>query len=333
MIRRAVAVALIVTGLLAPLSAAGGAGASSGTGGGSGCNGNSCAILLSRLITLGGDVGNGAGFPPLPLAPPACLWEQIGNAVTGSEYIVMNYGGAPPNAFFGLFASVQQAKKLLQANAPASAGTWFMLPINPGSSLAAQAACRRQPLFVFVAPGQPLPALPIPPRTLAEYAYNHMLIPRPAITTSPPAVGYVNLGTYVWGNWAASRTTGRMNAYKITATLGAETVTVWAQASGFTVNVTGPGTPYSGGCGPAGSHFPVGRAPAGAGPGVPPDCGVLWQAPVTGATLTATVRWAVSWGNGDLDGPGNNPLPAIPVTGPAPPHRVPVREIQSVNGG
>jgi hypothetical protein len=331
MIRRVATAALVITGLLAPLSASATAGAATSTGGGGGCTGDSCAILLSRMITLQGDVGGGAGFPPIAITPPACLWEQIGNAVTGSQYIVKNYSDAPPNAFFGVSASVQQAKNLLQTKAPPTAGAWFMLPINPSSSQAAQAACRRQPLFAFVTPGQPLPALPIPPRTLAEYAYNHMLIPRPAISTNPAAMGYVNLGTYVWGNWAASRTTGRRDAYQITATLGAETVTVWARASGFTVNVAGPGTSYSGGCGATGSRFPAGRPPAGAGPGVPPDCGVVWQAPAAGATLTATVRWAVSWGDGDLDGPGPGTLPAILLTGPG--HRVSVREIQSVNGG
>jgi hypothetical protein len=36
---------------------------------------------------------------------------------------------------------------------------------------------------------------------------------------------------------------------------------------------------------------------------------------------------------GDLDGPGNNALPPILLTGPAPPVSVPVGEIQSVNGG
>jgi hypothetical protein len=60
---------------------------------------------------------------------------------------------------------------------------------------------------------------------------------------------------------------------------------------------------------------------------------VLWRAPSTGAALTATVRWVVTWGVGDLDGPGGNALPPILMTGPAPPFSVPVGEIQSVNGG
>jgi hypothetical protein len=60
---------------------------------------------------------------------------------------------------------------------------------------------------------------------------------------------------------------------------------------------------------------------------------VLWRAPSTGAALTATVRWVVTWGVSNLDGPGGGALPPILMTGPAPPVSVPVREIQSVNGG
>ena len=327
MIRRAIVGGILAAGLLAPLPAA-----PASAGSGLGCAGNDCSILLSKLITLTGDAGTGAGLVPISVAPPPCLWEPIGDAVSGSHYILQQFPNPAPDTPFGVPASVSQAKKLLKTT-PVPAGTWYMLPINPAAGPAGEQACLQLPLFFFAVPGQPLPAPPIPPRTLAEFAYNHMLIPRPALTLNPAARGYVNLGTYVWGSWAASPTTGRMNAYKITATLGSQTVTVWAQASGFAVNVTGPGTPYSADCGPTGSHYPLGRAPAGAGPGVAPDCGVLWRAPTTGAALTATVRWAVSWGVGNLDGPGNNALPPILVTGPAPPFRVPVGEIQSVNGG
>jgi hypothetical protein len=334
MIRRIAVAGIIAAVLLAPLPAAP---ASAGSGVGppapAGCLGDGCSILLSRMITLTGDIGT-SGFAPLPLPPPPCLWEPFGNAVSGSERLVtLQALATAPGDALGLFATVQEAKHLLKTSTPPSAGEWYVLPVNPAAGAAGQAACLQLPLFVYVPRGRPLPAVPIPPRTLAEYAYNHMLIPRPALTVNPAARGYVNLGTYVWGNWAASRTTGRMNAYKITATLGGQTVTVWAQAGIFTVNVNGPGTPYSRGCGPAGSRYPVGEPPASAGPGTPPDCGVLWQAPTVGAGLTATVRWIVTWGAGNLDGPGRGALPPILITGPAPPLRVPVGEIQSVNGG
>ena len=259
MIRRVAIAGIIAAGLLAPLPAAAPASAGSDLG----CAGNGCSILLSKLITLNGDVGTGAGFVPISLAPPPCLWEPIGNAVSGSNYVLQQFPNPTPDTPFGVPASARQAKKLL-ATRPVPGGHVVHAADQPGGR-AGEQACLRLPLFFFAVPGQALPAVPVPPRTLAEFAYNHMLIPRPALTLNPAAGGYVNLGTYVWGNWAASPTTGRMNAYKITATLGGQTVTVWAQASGFAVNVTGPGTPYSAGCGPAGSRYPRGQAPAAPG--------------------------------------------------------------------
>jgi hypothetical protein len=324
MIRRVIIACGIAAGLLAPLPAAPPASAGSGVG----CTGSNCSVLLSQLITLNGDAGSGT--VPIAVAPPPCLWVPIGNAVSGSSYILQGYGTILRGSPYNVFGSVQEAEKLQKHPV---AGTWYMLPINPVAPAAGQQACRALPLFFFARPGQALPTPPVPPLTLAEYAYNHMLIPRPALAINPSNKGYVNLATYVWGNWPASVTTGQMNAYKITATLGHLTVTVWAQAVGFTVNVTGPGTPYSGGCGPAGSRYPVGRPPASAGPGTPPDCGALWRAPVTAAGLSATVRWTATWGVGNLGGPGRGALPPIMTTGPAPALQLPVGEIQSVNGG
>ena len=324
MIRRVIIAAALAAGLLAPL--AGGAPASAGSG--VGCSGNDCSVLLSKMITLSGDVGSSTA--PIPVAPPPCLWVPIGDAVSGSNYIISGYGTVLRGTLYGVYASVQQAKKLLKHPVP---GTWYMLPINPAASAAGQQACRQLPLFFFDRPGAPLPAVPVPPLTLAEYAYNHMLIPVPAVTINPAARGYVNLATYVWGTWAASPTTGLMNAYKITATLGAQTVTVWAQPASFTVDVTGPGTAFSGGCGPTGSRFPVNKPPASSGPGTPPDCGALWRAPTTAAAISATVSWNVTWGVGNLNGPEPSTLPPVLMTGPNPPLQFPVREIQSVNGG
>jgi len=330
MIRRIAIAGIITAALLIPLSATVPAGAGSGPSVGVGCVGDACSLLLSKLIHLTGDTGGGAGFVPLSLSPPPCLWEPVGDAVTGSQSIIRQFPNPDPGLPFGIAASVSQAKRLLRTKPPPP-GTWFMLPVNPAAGPAGVTACERLPLFVFVGPGEALPPLPIPARTIAEFAYNHMRIPVPGITTNPVGKGFVNLGTYVWGRWGASVFTGSRTAYEIIATLGGVTVSVRAQVSSFAVNVAGPGTPYSSGCGPTGSRFPRGNPPAGAGPGTPPDCGVLWQAPTTGAAVTATVRWTVTWGRGVLAGPGPNVLPPIVVTGPA--HVVPVNEIQSVNGG
>ncbi len=176
----------------------------------------------------------------------------------------------------------------------------------------------------------------MPLGTLAAYAYNHMTIPAPALTINPAATGYVNLASYVWARTRpVSPVTGRPGAYEVTATLGNQTASVWAQlAARGAVSVTvrsGHGVPYSAGCGPGGSHFQTGRAPASSGAGTPPDCGVLWSAPAPAAMLSATMRWSVTWGPGVLAGPGPHRMPAILTTGQTPPFRV--AEIQSINGG
>ena len=100
-----------------------------------------------------------------------------------------------------------------------------------------------------------------------------MAIPAPTLTVNPAGHAYVNLATYVWGRTLpVSATTGRPGAYEVTATLGGETVSVWAQLAAkgaFSVGADGPGTAYSA-CGADGSHNRVGQAPATAGAGTPP---------------------------------------------------------------
>jgi hypothetical protein len=180
-----------------------------------------------------------------------------------------------------------------------------------------------------------MPAIPIPPKILAQFAFNHLTLPSPALRLNPANDGYVNLGTYVWANWPASPTTGRMDAYKITATAGNTTVTLWAQAGQLQIRPSANGTAATSGCGPTGSAYPPGQPPANAGPGITPDCGVLWHAAAANSTVSATVTWSVTWGIGNLNGPGPKNVPGapaggIPLTSQTPPFAV--NEIQSVNG-
>ena len=124
---------------------------------------------------------------------------------------------------------MRQAKTLLK-DKPVPPGTWWQLPVNPAASKAAQKLCFTLPLFDFTTPGQVPPTPPVPLLTLADYAYNHMGIPAPTLTVNPAGHGYVNLATYVWGRTLpVSATTGRPGAYEVTATLGGETVSVWAR--------------------------------------------------------------------------------------------------------
>jgi hypothetical protein len=326
--RRIGVAAVLAAALAAPLLAAGPASAGAIIG----CPAGDCSISLSKLIVVKGDRGHaGANRVPFDVEPP-CLWNPIGDATTGSNAIIQEWQPTPPR-IYGIDVSYAQAKKLVAHPKP---GEWFELPVNPKASPAGRAACLKLPLYYFVPPGGTPPVPPIPPRLLAEYAYNHMRIPLPAITISPQAKGYVNLATFVWGSWPLSPTTGLRGAYKVTARLmGANEppVTVWAQARTFDVNTTGHGTVFSGqgDCGPTGSHHPLGHAPPSAGAGTPPDCGVLWQGPDANATVSATVTWRVTWGVGDLAGPGPHFLTTVQLTGR--PANIPVSEIQSINGG
>jgi len=339
MIRRVALAGIITAGLLVPLAITTPVGAGSGIG----CSGNDCSVLLSKLINLDGDYSaNSTLSSPITVTPPPCLWEPIGDAVTGSQYIIQNYGAIGPNSYFDVTQSVQLAKKLLKENPP-PAGTWYELPTNPLVSLKQQQVCRNLPLFSFDPPGQAPPGMRISPLTLAEYAYNHMLIPNPRVHINPANKGYVNLATFTWADWALSPTTQMENGYLVTATLNpavtgagsTETVSVWARPSAFTVKVSGLPTgayaAYSDSCGPHGSAYPNRRSLANAGAGAPPDCGVLWQGPGAGVVVTVTVTWAITWGTGVLQGPGPHRLPSIYLTGKS--QSIRVVEIQSVNGG
>ena len=331
MTRRAAAAGLLLAGLLAPLALAGPASAGSGVG----CTGSTCSVLLSDLITLKGDFGATGTAAPLAVPPPPCLWQSIGDTAAGSRYIIRSFGATAPGTPFGVFASVQRARAFLKDH-PVPAGFWWQLPVNPAASAAAQRVCRSFPLFAWAVPGVTPAAPPVPLGTLAAYAYNHMTIPDPAVTINPAAKGYVNLASYVWARTRpVSAMTGRPGAYEVTAALGGETVSVWAQlarrrAFGVTVR-SGHGVAYSAGCGPGGSGYRIGHVPASSGAGTAPDCGVLWQAPDQAAMVSATMRWSVSWGAGVLAGPGPHPLPDILTTGQSAPF--PVAEIQSINGG
>lgn len=317
MIRRlAIAACIPTIALLTALSAA----APASAGAGAGCSGSSCSVDISQFITLKGDVGSGAGYVPVNVEPPPCLWNPIGDATTGSQYIINFFNGVNPgpSGAYQTGASFNQAKDLLANPKP---GTWYELPVNPAASPAAQMECYKLPLFAFVPPGQTPPMPPIPGQILAEFAYNNMAIPTPNLVINPANTGFVNLGTYVWQS-------GGTGAVSVTAALGNQAwATVTATPGSMAISTNGPGA-VSSNCGPQGSKYPVGNPPASAGAGTSPDCGVLWQGTTSGATITGTVIWHVTWTASDGTG---GTLPDIQMQGQSAPF--PVQEIQSINGG
>lgn len=326
MIRRiAIAAGVTAAGFLASLSAtvpaSAGSGPASGSSSGGACVGPACSVGVEQFITYKGTPGavaqSGTGHASIDVQPPPCQWIPVGDATTGSRYVIQNSVDSP---LFDQNKTLKQAKDLQQNPAP---GEWYYLPINPAAGAAGAQACLQLPLYAWVPPGQVPPMPPVKNRTLAQFAYNHMRVPQPQLITNPVGKGFVNLGTYVWLTQASTGT------ISVTASLGNQSATVTA-VPGKPSITTNPPAVYGNKCGATGSAAPVGQPPKSAGAGAVPDCGALWRAPTGGATITATVAWHVTFtGTGGI-GPAQGGLRTIPMQGTTGPF--PVREIQSVNG-
>jgi hypothetical protein len=301
-----------IAGLLVPFVAAMPP-ADAGTG--VGCTGSDCSVSVWQFVTHKGAWGSsGNSVVPINVPPPPCEWNPIGDATSGSQYIISQFGQVTKqDSEFDVYQSVQQAKQLL---AKPAAGTWYELPINPAAGPGGAAECLKLPLFAWVVPGATPPMPNVPAVDLAEYAYNHMKIPSPTVQLMPGGKGWVNLATYV------HLTTPKR--VWVSATLGAVTVTVTARPVSTEITSSSGGTAYSN-CGLDGSKYQPGHLPT-AGAGVPPDCGVLWQSPTTAGTATATVVWRVTWTGAG----GGGGLPQVTLATTSAPIRV--AEIQSING-
>jgi hypothetical protein len=329
-VRRTAVMLAVVTaaGLALPLASAGPASA----GGGSPitppvsttvvCGSNGCGVALSQ-ISLTGDTGGGSQVPPVPLPPPPCVYNAIGDQVTGSALVIAAGTAGGPLDIALMAPYVVQAQALLKNPVD---GEWYHLQINPADSPAEAAFCQQAPPYVFVQKGDPAPQPPVPPGLLARYAYDQFFIPPPTLTISPPGKGVVDLASYVWGRWPVSKITGREDVFQITASLGKVTVTVRATALPMTITVAGPGAPFTMDCGPNGSHAPVGHPPASAGAGTTPDCGVMWLGADKNASVTVSSAWAITWWANDGV---VHTLPDIAIT--SKPADIAVSEIEGIN--
>lgn len=316
--RATIAGAAVALGLLAPLAATAPP-AAAGTG--VGCGSASCSVDVWKFVHFdppkyasGGNVRTN----PVDVPPPPCLWNPIGDATTGSQYIIGEFGDAGQGTPYGVYNSVQQAKKLLAAPQP---GTWYELPINPAAGPDGAKKCLQLPLFDFEAPGNPPPMPPVPGIDLADYAYNHMIIPQPDPKTDPTGKNFVNLATFVRTGAAATPRT-------VTARLGNAWARVTATPGPTKITTSGGAAQLFTDCGPSGSKYKIGEAPN-TGPGTPPDCGVLWRAPTTNGSITVTITWQVTFTAWDQAGAQG--LPAIVQAGTKP--NIEVDEVQSINGG
>jgi hypothetical protein len=265
--------------------------------------GDSCTIQLDQMVQFGGlDYSPGASNLVINIAPPPCMWNPIGNAQTGSQYIISSYGGMPPVASdpFDQLATYQQARQLL-ATTPMPAGEWYWLPVVSNPTPAQIKACDAQPLYFWDVPGAALPGITVPPVTLGQLAMSKLKIPGAGAMYLSPRTGvsYSNLPVFVRVtlNGAVHIGPGGLPYLTDWARLGGTGATVWAEGTPLQLTSTDTSAqPETSGCGYLGSaemiHDPGAVASTGANGTA--DCGITFRQPGTW-NIAATMTWRTCW--------------------------------------
>jgi hypothetical protein len=335
----------VLAGLLSLLPALAAVPAVAADGGSSvGCTtGDSCYIQLKNMVHFGGDWSPGASNTVVNIAPPPCLWIPIGDAHTGSQYVLNYYGTDPgPGALFDGEHAYTEAKQLVNEN-PMPPGEWYYLPVNPNADAAGKAECFKLPLYYWDVPGQALPGIQVPPRTLAQLAISVMRLPRKGKVTLSPQNGnsYSNLPVFVRValNGRYETGPGGMPYLTVTAELGNQGATVWAEARPLQLTTSdSSATLDTGGCGYLGSRMMVKNpgAVARTGANGKADCGATFRQPGRWQ-ITAQLTWQTCWvpqvvHSAPPANCGDNPVPGAQLNPITWARDVIVHEIQAANG-
>src|SRR5262249_14299291 len=312
-----------------------------------GCStGSSCYIELQKMIRFGGNYSPGANNMVVNITPPACLWIPIGDAHSGSQYVLDFYNNTDPGpgALFDGEHAFAEARQLVNAT-PMPAGTWYYLPVRPDGTEAQRQACLAQPLYFWDPPGTPLPGIQVPPRTLAQMAMAKMLLPGAGRMSLSPRTGnsYSNLPTFVrvalQGQYEAGP--GGRPYLTVTARLGNVGATVWAQATPLQLSASDSSARLEvAGCGYLGSAMMVRNpgAVARTGANGHPDGGGTLRRP-GGWQVTAQLTWQTCWVPQVVNNSpppadcGANPVPGAQLNPVNWARNVNVHEIQAANGG
>ena len=306
--------------------------------------GTSCYIQLEHMVHFGGrNYSPGANNMVVDITPPPCLWIPIGDAHTGSQYVLNFYNNTDPGpgALFDGEHAFQQAKQLVNAT-PMPAGTWYYLPVNPNDNQAQAQACLDQPLYFWDPPGTPLPGLNLPPETLAQLALAKMNVPQAGRMILSPQSGnsYSNLPTFAQTTLSFRPEFGAGGMPYVTdnAQLGDQAATVWVRATPLQLATSDNSARLdTAGCGYLGSKEMVSNPGkvARTGANGTADCGVTFRQPGTW-NITATLTWQACWAVGIHNGPppaACNPVPGANLNPVNWARNVNVREIQAANGG
>lgn len=203
--------------------------------------------------------------------------------------------GAPPTggivfASFERAAAPQSAVLAQQDPSGEESGAWYVYRCSGDAGLTD--GVYRPP--VFIPDGQAPPgdgSAPLPsPEQLARQAYSQLRLPSPSIAASPQGPQLVRLPTWLWleEGWGPVSATASVPGVSVSATARPESVT-WSMGDGGRRRCDGPGTPYT-----------SDRNPRSASP----DCGYTYRSASggDGFSVTATVRWGVSWSGAGQSG-------------------------------
>ncbi len=327
---RALWVVVAVAASVASLLGAGPARAADGSGPPVNCSPQNCTVQVSSPGGGGGGGGTGNGTP-------ACRWTPVGDAQSGSQYILDHYrGGAPAqNAPYGQYDAYVQARQMI-ASHYTQQGEWY--------SLAVRGQCPTAPIYIFAVPGQVLPGGQLTGLTQAELARARVDIPGAGkVVLNPKGNSYSNLPTYVQvflsGRYQIAP--GGMPYVRGLAAVQGAAATVWIWPTG-TLQLSSPtdrtAVPHTNDCGYLGSTMIALNkqtvANTGINGGSTVDCGITFRMPGT-QQLLAELDWQACWLPEVVYGPP--PANCLPVQGATlNPTRwtpdVKVREIQANNG-
>jgi hypothetical protein len=298
--------------------------------------GSSCYLWLYSHAHFGGS--HTTGYIPIPVQPPPCTWNPMGNVQTGSQALVSSYNGKPPasNAPNGQYATYTQAQQMLATHSTEK-GEWYYRPDQPNQP----AVCNSEPRWFFAVPGEPLPGSTLTPVSVAELDTSTLNIPAAGQMILSPVKGptYSNLPTFVRVTFDRAYEIGPDGAPYVTdqAAVYGAAATVWVIAKPIQLSVNdSTATMYTAGCGYLGSQEMTlhPKQVASTGANGKADCGVTFHQPGNW-TITATLTWRTCWVPEVVYSPPPavcNPVPNANLNPVTWTRTVAVHEIQAANG-
>ena len=298
--------------------------------------GSSCYLWLYSHAHFGGS--HTSGYVPIPVQPPPCTWNPVGDVQTGSQKQVSSYNGKPPaqNAPNNEYATYTQAQQMLATHSTEK-GEWYYRPDQPNQP----AVCNSEPRWFFAVPGEPLPGSTLTPVSVAELDTSTLKIPGAGQMILSPVKGptYSNLPTFVQLKFNQPIEIGPGGAPYVTdqAAVYGQAATVWVIAKPMQLSVNdSTATMYTSGCGYLGSQeltlHPTQVAHVGANGKA--DCGVTFHQPGSW-TITASVGWRTCWVPEVVYSPPPATCTPVPNANLNPvtwTRTVAVHEIQAANG-